>query len=99
MHDVNRRAFLPMPQGGPPRRFSPVRGRLLTLANIRGPWRPSGAVTACGVFAVVWSTRAGDFWAALHDFTPADQLRLIESCRWSDRCAGFTGAWSKGRSE
>ena len=80
-----------------PRRFRPLSGRLLTIDNVRGPWRPSGAVGGACVFAVVWSTRSGDFWAALHDFEPADQLRLIESCRWSDRCAGFAGAWPEGR--
>lgn len=69
------------------RRFHPPRGQLLTMANIRGPWRPSGAVQACGVFAVVWSTWAGDFWAPLHDFMPADQLRLIEACRQLDHDA------------
>lgn len=68
-----------------PRRFWPARGQLLTMAHVRGPWRPSGAVAGAGVFAVVWSTRAGDFWAPLHDFTAVDQLRLIEACRWQDR--------------
>lgn len=70
------------------RRFYPSRGHLLTMANIRGPWRPSGAVNACGMFAVVWSTWAGDFWAPLHDFMPADQLRLIEACAQLDRDLG-----------
>ena len=83
-----------------PRRFLPLRGQLLTLANVRGPWRPSGAVSGAGVFAVVWSTRAGDFWAPLHDFMPADQLRLVEACRWLDReAAGYPGVWPDGRSE
>jgi hypothetical protein len=81
----------------PPRRLLPPRGRSLTLANIRGPWRPSGAVDGCGVFAVLWSTASGQFWAPLHDFAPADQLRLIEDCRQLDRIAGYQGAWPHGR--
>lgn len=68
----------------PPRRFRPRSGHLLTLANIRGPWRPSGSVGGAGMFAVAWSTCAGEFWAPLHDFAPADQLRLIEMCRRLD---------------
>jgi hypothetical protein len=83
----------------PPRRFFPPRGQSLTLSNVRGPWRPSGTAGGLGVFAVVWSTRMGDFWAPLHDFTPADQLRLIDQCRWLDRYAGFPGAWADGRSD
>ena len=62
----------------PLRRFHPARGQPLTMDCIRGPWRPSGAVQACGVFAVVWSTFNTDFWAPLHDFDAASQLRLIE---------------------
>jgi hypothetical protein len=87
-------------QSLPPRevcRFHPLRGQLLTIANIRGPWRPSGAVNACGMFAVVWSTRGGEFWAPLHDFALADQLRLIEACRHVDDHAGYPGAWPRGR--
>jgi hypothetical protein len=80
-----------------PRRFWPSRGVPLTLDNIRGPWRPSGAVCGACVFAVVWSTRSGDWWAPLHDFCPETQLRLVESCRWQDRAAGFEGAWPEGR--
>lgn len=72
----------------PPRRVYPQRGRLLGLSNIRGPWRPSGTVAGAGIFAVVWSTPGGDFWAALHDFEPSDQLRLVGACRWIDRIAG-----------
>lgn len=79
------------------RRFHPLRGQLLTMANIRGPWRPSGAVNSGGMFAVVWSTSSGDFWAPLHDFAPADQLRLIEACRHTDDHAGYPGAWPRGR--
>lgn len=69
---------------GPPRRFVPLRGQYLTTGNIRGAWRPSGTVAASGVFAVVWETRSGTFWAPLHDFAPADQLRLIEASRRLD---------------
>ena len=76
----------------PARRFVPLHGRLLTLANIRGPWRPSGAAGGSGVFAVRWSTYCGDYWAPLHDFEPADQLRLIEACRRLDLDAGFPPA-------
>jgi len=67
-----------------PRRFRPHAGRLLTMANIRGPWRPSGTVAGAGIWAVVWEARSGTFWAALADFSPADQLRLIEACRRLD---------------
>ena len=70
------------------RRFRPARGQALTLANVRGPWRPSGAVAGTGLFAVVWETWHGTFWAALHDFAPADQLRLVEACRQVDREGG-----------
>ena len=79
------------------RRFIPLRGQSLTLGHIRGPWRPSASVDGCGMFAVVWETRHHAFWAPLHDFAPADQLRLIEACRWADRQAGYPGAWPDGR--
>lgn len=79
------------------RRFSPPRGQTLTMSNIRGPWRPSGSVAGAGMFAVVWSTHVGAFWAPLHDFAPSDQLRLIEACRHLDRQSGFEGAWPGGR--
>lgn len=82
-----------------PRRFYPARGQSLSLSNIHGPWLPTGSVACCGVFAIVWSTRKGDFWAPLHDFAPADQLHLIEQCRWIDHFAGFPGAWPNGRSD
>ena len=85
------------PDDRSPRRFLPLRGQQLTLDNVRGPWRPSGAVAGAGVFAVVWTTRRGDFWAPLHDFAAADQLRLIEACRHIDREAGYRGAWPDGR--
>ena len=80
----------------PLRRFAAPRGMLLTLEHVRGPWRPSGAVAGAGVFAVVWSTRRGDFWAPLHDFAPADQLRLIEACRWLDQSSSRPGCRPEG---
>ena len=67
-----------------PRRFRPRAGTLLTLANVRGPWRPSGTVGGVGIWALIWTTRAGSFWAALSDFETVDQLRLIEACRRID---------------
>ena len=76
-----------------PWRFYPSSGCRLTIANIRGPWRPSGTVAGLGVFAVVWSTRFRDFWAPLHDFEPADQLRLIEACRQLEISEGQSGGW------
>lgn len=82
-----------------PRRFYPRAGRRLTTANIRGAWRPSGAVAASGVFAVVWATRQGAWWAPLHDFEPADQLRLIDDCRRLEMIGGFAGAWPNGRTD
>lgn len=82
---------------GAPRRFMPRPGQALTLDNVRGPWLPSGTVNCCGMFAVVWSTRSGDFWAPLHDFAPVDQLRLIDACRQLDRFAGHPVPWPKGR--
>lgn len=72
----------------PLRRFWPVPGQLLSIECIRGPWRPTGAVDGCGVFAVRWTTRSGDWWSPLHDFYAADQLRLIEACRWQDQAQG-----------
>jgi len=76
------------PTERPLRRFLPHRGQKLTMNNVRGPWRPSGTVAGVGVFAVVWATPRGLWWAALHDFAPADQLRLIEACRWLDERSG-----------
>lgn len=84
-------------QNRPLRRFFPARGGLLTLEQIRGPWRPSGTVAAAGVFCVLWSTRSGDFWAPLHDFEPASQLRLIEACRHLDQESGNRGSWWEAR--
>jgi hypothetical protein len=65
----------------PARRFYPSRGQLLTLADVRGPWRPSGTAGGAGVFAVVWSTQNGDLWAPLHDFEANTVLLLIEACK------------------
>lgn len=89
---------LPVAPDRPLRRFLPLRGHRLTVDQIRGPWRPSGSVAACGMFAVVWETRSCTFWAPLHEFEPADQLRLVEACRWADRHAGYPGSWPEGRS-
>jgi hypothetical protein len=74
----------------PLRRFIPRRGQKLSYDAIRGAWRPSAAVDACGVFAVVWATRTALFWAALHDFDHEAQRRLIDECAWLDRTRG---AW------
>ena len=97
VHALPARGTCPQPLSQPARRFVPLRGQRLTVDNIKGPWRPSGSVEACGMFAVVWATRLGEFWAPLHDFTPADQLRLIDACRWLDRAAGYAGGWPDGR--
>ena len=67
-----------------PRRFRPRAGTLLTLANIRGSWRPSGTTAGGGMFTVLWTAFTGSWWAPLHDFEPADQLRLIDECRRAD---------------
>ena len=91
--------WAPAPASPAPRRFVPLRGQALTMANIRGAWRPSGSVAACGMFAIVWSVAGGEFWAPLHDFAPADQRRLIDACRHKDLHAGYAGAWPHGRSE
>jgi hypothetical protein len=63
-----------------PRRFRPRFGHFLTMANVRGPWRPSGAVGGAGVFAIIWEAHSGPFWAPLHDFDAPTQLRLIDAC-------------------
>lgn len=80
-----------------PQRFLPRHGQLLSKANIRGNWWPSASVNACGVFAVVWSTPQGKYWAPLHDFHLVDQLSLIDDCRKLDKDAGYPGAWPEGR--
>ena len=76
-----------------PRRFYPACGQTLTLSNIRGPWRPSGSVAGAGIFAVIWQTYTAAYWAPLHDFALADQLRLIEACRRIDQEAGLGLGW------
>jgi hypothetical protein len=83
-HAGNRRHGHLVAADAPPKRFYPQPGRLLTVANIHGPWRPSGAVAGAGMGSVVWETSLGTFWAPVHSFTPADQLRLIEMCRRLD---------------
>ena len=66
------------------RRFF-ARGKPLTMDVIRGPWRPSGSAGGLGAFSVVWQTPTGHWFAPLHDFEPADQLRLIAQCRTIDQ--------------
>lgn len=78
---------------GPARRWWPSRGQPVPLSAIRGAWWPSGAVAGAGVFAVVWATRTTLFWCPLHDFAPADQLRLIDECRSADDRQGDRRAW------
>ncbi len=70
-----------------PRRLRPRPGQALTMADVRGIWRPSGVAGGVGVFAVVWSISSGDHRAAMHDFSAADELRLIDACRQSDHQA------------
>lgn len=63
------------------------------LRSVRGPWHPAGAVLGARVFAVRWVTASGlYYWAPLHDFEPADALRLIEACGTLDLEQGFLGA-------
>lgn len=82
---ANPGRYIALPPAPPLRRFCPTRGRAFTIDCIRGLWRPSGSVAGAGVFAVVWTTRSGDFWAPVHDFCAADQLRLVDACRQIDR--------------
>ena len=89
--------YVALPPAPPPRRFFPPPGHALTIGCIRGPWRPSGTVAGAGVFAVVWSTCKGDFWAPVHDFTAPDQLRLIDACRRLDLQANGPDARSAWR--
>jgi hypothetical protein len=78
-------------------RFWPKQGTLLHRGHIRGPWRPTGSVAGCGVFAVAWTTGSGEFWAPLHDFDQVTRDDLIAECLAADRDAGFAGAWPRGR--
>jgi hypothetical protein len=80
----------------PLKRIFPPCGTALTINCIRGEWHPSGAVAGMGVFAVRWSKDSTDYWAALHDFAQADQLRLVECCRSLAPRPGFHGASSNG---
>ena len=73
-------------------RIRPAAGTLLTLGCVRPPFRPVATAAGAGYFAVSWFTQAGMFWAAVHDFEPADQLRLIAGCRQADR-PEVVGAW------
>ena len=77
----------------------PNAGRPLTLDDIRGLWRPSGSVAGAGLFAVVWTSRSGTWWAPLHDFALPDQMQLIDMCRAEDHRAGYPGAWPEGRTD
>ena len=86
--NLQRSSAAQEPAERPLRRFRTASGMKLTLAAIRGPWRPSGTVAGAGVFAVTWAVRTMNFWAPLHDFTTDTQLRLIEECAWLDRVAG-----------
>lgn len=70
-------------------RFRPRPGRQLTMSNVKGPWRPSGAVGGCGFFAVVWTTGQSAFWAPLHDFDAETQMRFLEECRRLDRATDY----------
>lgn len=70
------------------RRFVPNRPRPLTVHDIGGEWRPSGAVAGLGVFAVVWTIGNTDWWAPLHCFTPGDQLKLVQACEALDQERG-----------
>jgi len=75
-------------------RFRAPHGRRLTIANIHGPWRPDSVIGGTRVFAVIWSTPMRYFWAPLHDFEPACQLRLIEACRAQfERPCVAPGGW------
>lgn len=69
---------------GEPRRVRPPAGQLLTLAAVGSDWRPSCSVAALNVFSIVWATPAGDCWAPLHDFAPADQQRVLNLMRRHD---------------
>lgn len=69
----------------PPRRFQPRAGRLLTMENVRGPWRASGTTEAINAFIVIWETRSGMFWAPLHDFDRAAIAHFIDQCRRHDQ--------------
>lgn len=75
-----------------PRRFRPKHGRLLTLEAIKGPWRPSGAVAGAGVFAVIWATERGSWWAPLHDFESSAMRNLVDQCRAVDQEANWLRA-------
>jgi hypothetical protein len=77
--------------GAGPRRFYPRAGRRLSVHNVRGEWRPSGTAAGVGVFAVVWSTPSGAWWAPLHDFEPAAQLHFIAACAELDQEADGRG--------
>jgi hypothetical protein len=66
-------------------RIRPPPGEFLKLAVIAGKWRSTSAIECVGVFAVCWKARRGYCYAALHDFEPVAQLKLIEQCREAER--------------
>jgi hypothetical protein len=66
---------------GEPLRVRPAPGRRLTLADVRGEWRMTCTVAACGIFAIAWPSPAGECWAPLHDFALVDQMRMLDICR------------------
>ena len=69
---------------GEPRRVRPLEGQQLSLSAVGRDWRPSCSVAALNMFSIVWSTPAGECWAALHDLAPADQQRVLDACRCYD---------------
>ena len=74
----------PMRQPGEPRRVRAPAGRLLTQAIVSTDWWPSSCAGCMQMFSIVWSTPAGQCWAALHDFAPADQQRFLDAFRRYD---------------
>ena len=69
---------------GEPRRVRPRPGRLLTRDAVSDDWWPSCCAGFLQMFSIVWSTPAGECWAPLHDFTPADQQRFLDTFRRYD---------------
>jgi hypothetical protein len=80
-------------QKRPLRRVLPGPGCLLTMHQINGAWRPSGAVDGTCMFSVRWSEQQAECWAPLHDFTPDAQRQLIHACQHADR---ISGNWREG---
>jgi hypothetical protein len=80
-----------------PQRFYPRQGTSLNRGHIRGPWRPTGAVSSCGFFSVLWSTPSGDYWAPLHDFDQRTRDELIEECARADQHTDCSAVRQWGR--